>query len=387
MSENKDIVIFGAGQIGRMALTEYGDRVAFFIDNNSNIWGDKISGISVISVNQFIAMREKYTVVIASKQNEIMEKQLLDNRITDYVIYNQDQVAYYTTEDLVFNPYLDNAQRDVSESEWNENNKRNLARETVNYRVEQLYGKDVLFDHIEIETVNRCNGNCGFCPVSKANDTREYREMSQELFEKIINELSDINYSGKLALFSNNEPFLDENIIERHRYARKKLPNARMHLFTNGTLLTLEKFIEIVDLLDELVIDNYHQELKLIKTAEKIVEYCEQHPELKKKVTVVLRKPQEILTSRGGDAPNRKDMVSYGDDRCILPYKQMIIRPDGKVSLCCNDPLGKNTLGDVRKDSILTVWNNDRFKMVRKCLYEGRKNWKHCVYCDVFSLS
>ena len=34
---------------------------------------------------------------------------------------------------------------------------------------------------------------------------------------------------------------------------------------------------------------------------------------------------------------------------CILPYKQMIIRPDGKTSLCCNDPYGKNTLADVNK--------------------------------------
>ena len=211
--------------------------------------------------------------------------------------------------------------------------------------------------------------------------------MSQELFEKIIDELAELDYSGKLALFSNNEPFLDEKIIDRHRYARAKLPNARLHLFTNGTLLTLEKFIEIVDLLDELIIDNYQQELRLIKPCQIIAEYCKEHPELTKKVTIVLRKPHEILSSRGGDAPNRKQLVSYGEDRCILPYKQLIIRPDGKVSLCCNDPLGKNTLGDVSKDSLVDVWFNDRFKMVRKCLYEGRKNWKHCEFCDVFSLS
>lgn len=77
-------------------------------------------------------------------------------------------------------------------------------------------------------------------------------------------------------------------------------------------------------------------------------------------------------------------MVSYGKERCALPFKQLIIRPDGKVSLCCNDPLGKNTLGDLTKESVLDVWNNDKFKTVRKCLYEGRANWKHCEYCDAF---
>lgn len=243
-----------------------------------------------------------------------------------------------------------------------------------------------MFDHVEIETVNRCNGTCDFCPVNKNRDTREYKVMTKELYEKIIQQLSDINYDGKLALFSNNEPFLDDEILSRHKYARERLPNARMHLFTNGTLLTIERFQEIMLYLDELIIDNYQQDLKLIKPCQEIVEYCERHPELKRKVTIVLRKPQEILTTRGGDAPNRKEMVSYAKERCVLPYKQLIIRPDGKVSLCCNDPLGKNTLGDLTKDTILDVWNNQKFKTVREALYNGRGNWAHCVYCDNFSL-
>lgn len=383
---DKSIVIFGAGQIGRMALKEYKQQTAFIVDNNKKIQGTTLDGIEIKSVD-CLGQNAPYKVIIASRQQEIMEQQLKQVGISNYEFYLEQPRAYYCTNELVFNPYIDNEQRDVSEAEWNDINKKNLARDTVNKRVEQLQGKEILFDHVEIETVNRCNGNCDFCPVSRKNDTREYKEMPQELFEKIIDELAELNYSGKLALFSNNEPFLDEKIIERHRYARVKLPNARLHLFTNGTLLTLEKFIEIVDLLDELIIDNYQQELHLIKPCQIIAEYCKEHPELTKKVTIVLRKPHEILSSRGGDAPNRKQLVSYGEDRCILPYKQLIIRPDGKVSLCCNDPLGKNTLGDVSKDSLVDVWFNDRFKMVRKCLYEGRKNWKHCEFCDVFSLS
>lgn len=256
----------------------------------------------------------------------------------------------------------------------------------VNDMVETMREKQVMFDHVEIETVNRCNGNCSFCPVNKNDDAREYKIMSEEVFKKIIQQLADINYSGKLALFSNNEPFLDSDILERHKYTRKKLPNARMHLFTNGTLLTVERFKELMLYLDELIIDNYQQDLKLIKPCQEIAEYCEWHPELKKKVTIVLRKPHEILSTRGGDAPNRKDMISYGKERCILPYKQLIIRPDGKVSLCCNDPLGKNTLGDLTKESILEVWNGQKFRIVREALYRGRENWKHCTYCDYFNL-
>ena len=66
--------------------------------------------------------------------------------------------------------------------------------------------------------------------------------MSEELFKKIISELSHINYSGYLSLFSNNEPFLDERIINFAKYARENLKNAELSIWTNGTLLTFEKF-------------------------------------------------------------------------------------------------------------------------------------------------
>ena len=329
---------------------------------------------------------KSHKIIIASKNYELMEMQLLQLGIQNYVIYKDALSKLYATNELIFNPYEDNLQRDLSEEQWIENLNHNKVRETVNRQVELFYKKNVLFNHIEIETINRCNGVCDFCPVSKKNDLRKLKIMSRNLFENIICQLAEIQYAGKLALFSNNEPFLDDDIIDKHRYARKYLPNARMFLYTNGTLLTLEKFKQIMEYLDELVIDNYQEDLNLIKPCESIKNYCEQYPELKKKVTIVLRNPHEILSTRGGDAPNRKKKVSYANDRCVLPFKQMIIRPDGKISLCCNDPYGKNTLGDLTKESIIDAWNNDRFKTVRECIYKGRANWKHCEYCDTFNV-
>lgn len=159
-----------------------------------------------------------------------------------------------------------------------------------------------------------------------------------------------------------------------------------MHLFTNGTLLTLEKFIKLMEYLDELIIDNYNQELKLIPNVEKIKGYCEEHPELIKKVTISLRKPKEVLATRGGDAPNRKNQISYKNTTCVNPFVQMIVRPDGKVSLCCNDPLGRNTLGDLKKNSLTDVWYGEEFMKVRAAIEKGRQFWPHCEYCDVFNI-
>lgn len=378
-----NIVIFGAGTVGKEALIYYGKRVAFFADNNPNLWETNIQGILVKKIDDIARDAEQYCFVIANAdmhQQKEMKIQLESLGIKKIVCFQDDWKGYFVSTELVVNPYKEKITAE------NKKGKITDRIQIINQKVDKIVNQNLLFDHVEIETVNRCNGVCAFCPVNKNADSREYIEMSQDLFESIIQQLADIDYSGKLALFSNNEPFLDKDILAKHKHARDKLPNARMHLFTNGTLLNIDLFIELMRYLDELIIDNYQQDLKLIKPCREIKAYCEEHPELKNRVTIVLRKPNEVLTTRGGEAPNKKDMISYPDAKCLNPFKQLIIRPDGKVSLCCNDPLGKNTLGDLMQSTILEVWHGDAFKKVRQCLGKGRANWKQCIYCDVFNL-
>ena len=382
----KKNVIFGAGMYGSIALDKLGEEnVLLFLDNSPEKQHTQFRGKEIISVEEFLPLKDKYHVVIASLYGDQMERQLADMGIEDYSLFLDEHRKYYETDELVFNPY-ETIPEARTESEWAESERLAYARKAIYDAVGRMAGKKALFNHIEVETINRCNGVCSFCPVNRNADSREEKVMSRELFQEIVRQLEEMEYTGRFTTFSNNEPLLDERLIEFNRYAREHLPGARFHLFTNGTLLTLDKFVALTEILDELVIDNYQQELKLIKPCVQIVEYCHTHPELKKKVTIVLRKPQEILTSRGGNAPNRSHTVSYGKERCLLPFKQMIIRPDGKVSLCCNDALGKYTLGDASRESLADIWYGPRFEMVRKCLYEGRENWGDCRFCDTFSM-
>jgi radical SAM protein with 4Fe4S-binding SPASM domain len=117
-----------------------------------------------------------------------------------------------------------------------------------------------------------------------------------------------------------------------------------------------------------------------------IMEYAQENPDIQKKVTVVLRKPDEILTSRGGDAPNRTQVSIEKNISCVHPFQQLIVRPDGKVSLCCNDPLGKSTMGDVNVNSLVDIWYGEKYESVRQAIFNGRENFEHCKNCDVFVL-
>lgn len=235
---------------------------------------------------------------------------------------------------------------------------------------------------IEIETHNRCNNNCSFCPVSVGNDIREYKQMSEELFLKIINNLEDLKYCNALSLFSNNEPFLDSRMIKFLKLAKERLPNAYHYIYTNGSVLTPELFIEAEKYLDLIVIDNYNDSLELNGPVKKIYELFENNRAYKDKVRIDIRKKTEILSSRGGEAPNRKDSLKTIKNLCVLPFVQLIIRPDGKISLCCNDAYGKMTLGDINKDKIEDIWNGEKYNEVRANIIKGRSYIDLCKCCD-----
>lgn len=386
-NENNKYLIFGAGKNGREALKKYKPNVLYFIDNDTGKDGKVIEGVTVKSFSKALEDSQLYSshIIVASIYSNSIVEQLEKAGIKDFSVYSDKRIiGYYDLDEVVYNPYLIN-DRVSSEDEWNSNTRIGVLTKEVNRETDRLYGKNCLFNHVEIETINRCNGSCSFCPVSKNKDTRIFAEMTDDLFLKIITELKDIHYEGKIALFSNNEPLLDKKIVDRHRIAREMLPDARFHLFSNGTLWNIDIFKEMMKYLDELIIDNYHPELKLIKPCREIAEYCEVHTKYKKKVTIVLRDPNEILTTRGGDAPNRNVKITHEGTKCPLPFKQIIIRPDGKVSLCCNDPLGRDTMGDVSSESLLEIWRGKEFSKVREALSNGRGNWKHCKYCDVLS--
>lgn len=371
--------IWGLGEMGKTTFDEIGsESVGCFIDNDPRKCGLMVNNtIPVIGFQEYLSSgREEMILLPMSSYYYDVRNQLIEHGINKWKIY-QTKGAIGNEKELIINPY-----KNTKGLSYDYNQSYEI-RTMINDYAKQLFVEQKRFDCIEIETYNRCNGVCEFCPVSVKNESREEMLMTEELFKKIIDELQELNYDGKIALFSNNEPFLDGRIIEFQKYARNRLPKAFFYLYTNGTVFTLNKFIEIVDYLDEIFIDNYNQNLDLIPNVKRIVEYCEEHIELKSKVTVMLRKPKEVLTNRGGDAPNSSICEGkFGKDSCVLPFRQLVIRPDGKVSLCCNDPLGKYTLGDLSCEKIIDVWYGEKYRKLREKIVLGRENIDKCKGCD-----
>lgn len=239
-----------------------------------------------------------------------------------------------------------------------------------------------LFNKIEIETINQCNNICSFCPVNVLADKRVHQQMTMELFESIILQLVSLNYKGTINLFSNNEPLLDSLLLDRLKFVYGKLPNAYISIYSNGLLMTPEKLMELLPYVDFIHINNYNTEPVLLPGHLELQQMLIENHVPEEKVEIHLRNKNECISSRAGNSPNRNSVAELRSP-CILPFSQMVIRPNGQVSFCCNDAYGEYTMGDVSHELLSDIWYGKHFNKSRKLMLKGRSCQLPCINCDM----
>ncbi len=237
---------------------------------------------------------------------------------------------------------------------------------------------------VNIETINRCNSTCAFCTANIHAEKRPFMQIDDDLYRSIIDQLADWNYKGHLTLYGNNEPWLDKKIVERHKYAREKLPESYIFMSTNGLILDLEKVKSIQPYVDQLIINNYCLNMKLHKNIQRIYEYVNMHPEEFENIDILIqmRYLKEVLTNRAGSAPNKKATEKVIKETCLLPFTDMWIMPNGKMGLCCCDNFEVTDFGDLNKTPLKEAWGSPEFMEVRRKIAEGRQNYDFCKHCD-----
>ena len=256
---------------------------------------------------------------------------------------------------------------------------------------------------VHIETRTRCSGRCSFCLASVLTDPRNDELMNMDLFLKIINDLKEINYNNRLSLYNNNEPLLDKRIFEMIKISRKELPNSFIEIKTNARSLTFEKLLELFNSgLDYLYINDYVDEkaYKLKKFSKRVESLKNEIRKTRRfkgtnedntfeRISVALRFEGEVLNSRAGTAPNRKEVFSNSKEwrskklLCFRPFEMITINPRGKIALCSEDLLFSELMGDVNNESIKNIWMSKKYFEVRKDLLNGNRDCKStCKKCD-----
>lgn len=247
------------------------------------------------------------------------------------------------------------------------------------------------FSEVEFNVSGLCNRVCFFCPrVDPEIFPNVNEHITLNLYRKIMSDLKDIDYTGRVSYSGFGEPLLHPKHLDLIKITRELLPDCWLDMVSNGDRITAKKMTELFDAgLTTLLISMYDGP-EQIEHFESIISEA-QLPE----GSVILRKrylpPEE---SYGINVTNRAGMVSVKEigvtvlteamkHPCYYTHYRMMIDYTGEVLLCPHDWGKKLIVGDLHKQSILEIWTGRLLTSVRKRLGEGDRAFPPCNKCDV----
>jgi radical SAM protein with 4Fe4S-binding SPASM domain len=247
-------------------------------------------------------------------------------------------------------------------------------------------------DIVQIESTNKCNAKCVFCP--RDDMFRPEGIMDMDLYRKVVDECAALGITH-IRVHNYGEPFLDRELVEKVRYAKEK-GIAEVGMISNGSLIS-ERFargmidagldaINIsVDAGGREVFEATRLQLKFDAVIDNIRTLVRLRNELGRK------RPKLILSFvRQGNTEDETAFINAWrgvadkihitelhnwagayDTRaeinfpCYRMWQTFTVLWDGRVSLCCADFDGKHILGDMRTQSIREIWNAPAYRDVR----------------------
>lgn len=276
---------------------------------------------------------------------------------------------------------------------------------------------------IWIEPTSACNLKCPMCLTGKGTVKKvSSGMMDMSLFRSIVEQLKDKPII-RTALFFRGEPLLHPNIVEMVELVSKF--NLRPYFHTNGALMTPKLAEELIKAgltyISFSFDDGTKGEYEMHRvggqyevTLNNIVQFLEAKKRLGVQLPyVVIQKIDFKGTGVNEDYKNLfhnlpvnqfkanplhnwsgeiAEMSIKGKESlpvypCPDPWQRLTICWDGTVVGCCNDMLQKYVLGDVKKDSLEKIWNNNEIMRLRNLMNSGENKYiplcKDCSFLYV----
>lgn len=90
---------------------------------------------------------------------------------------------------------------------------------------------------VEIENHSYCNRTCSFCPNTQLDRLSTTQLMKDDLFDKILSALESVRYKQLLIWARYHEPMAHPSFFDQLGEARRRLPDARLIVISNGDYL------------------------------------------------------------------------------------------------------------------------------------------------------
>jgi MoaA/NifB/PqqE/SkfB family radical SAM enzyme len=309
---------------------------------------------------------------------------------------------------------------------------RNIVKPAEPYRIDPYFfselslerKKQLFIDNVQyilLETHSYCNRKCWFCPNVHLDRHSVNKYMDDNLYRKILYEIAEIDaiYNVDLQLACYNEPLADEEFPEKVRQAKILLPNAKIHINTNGDYLTSEILHQLHKaglsrILVSVYIDSYEpgmftyeKALQAVLNMNKklnidaeiitasnelaciaVTRYGGTNTDSGMYVLIHSENHSLITNYRGGAVPDTKPTPRC-DKRelmCIAPFTQFNIYYDGQATICSNlrpDYPGHQQFisGNINNNTIFDVFFNEISTRFRKELIYDLNSLEPCRHC------
>ncbi|MCR9255444.1 MAG: SPASM domain-containing protein [Alphaproteobacteria bacterium] len=252
--------------------------------------------------------------------------------------------------------------------------------------------------HVHMETLAVCNAACDFCPYPVLE--RQGAKMPDDLIEKILRDLAEIPRSVpfQISPFKVNEPFVDTRLFDITRAINRRLPNASIALTSNASPMTdavLEKLLQIRKVAYLAISFNDHREAEYEATMKLPYRRTLARLEALHALVQAGRTRFPVVLSRVGDGSQADQaFVAWVEDRfpgfrgSVSPrgdwlgqvetqvtgvpaipcqrWFELSITATGVVAHCCMDGMAKFPIGDVRERSILEIYNDPTYRVLRE---------------------
>jgi len=264
---------------------------------------------------------------------------------------------------------------------------------------------------LQIETNLACNAKCPFCPYSHLE--RGPKFMEDWIWKKIVDETRGLGIIYRPFLI--NEPLSERRLATIMRYIKEDA-TAKVEINSNAGLMTEKRALEVLDAgLDiarfsvdgfsretyeparpgvdyDAVVRNVNRfvelrdkgnyactvEVRMIDMPENRHEHTAYVDYWKPRVDEVLIVPLYRWPWEGQEKPVLKP--------CLKILDEMFFYTDGSAPLCCWDSAGRGIIGDVKKESVLDIWNGVTMRAMRDLLDRGRRDLIHlCSRCDAYA--
>ena len=289
--------------------------------------------------------------------------------------------------------------------------------------------------NVTLELTEGCNLRCSFCAVSGIQEKqgKGYRFMDKAVLTKVCEEVRDLGWNCRVGFAMRGEPTMHPDYVGMIAETHRLLPKAHITMLTNagGLLRRPGPAANVRALFDAglavLGLDNYdgvglvpkvlegvagavshgRPNMEFLKTGQEYsiedTKFTFYHYPSDRDGNPHMRRPRgtktlvcirdiaaqdaekkignhgKLFNYAGVGAPKNDKMKGK---KCHHPFRQIAIRCDGTVAICCNDWRGEYVCGDVTKQSVAEIWQGPEFGAAREMLYHGKREMTPCKGCD-----